>query len=402
VSKARLVITAVVVEGRSQADVARSYRVSKGWVSKLVARYRAEGETAFQPRSRRPKTSPTAIADTTVAWIVGLRRELAGQGLDAGADTIAWHLEHRHHLRVSRATINRTLRRHELITPTPAKRPRSSYIRFQAEQPNELWQADFTHYPLTSGVDAEILSWLDDHARHALSVSAHPRVTGPIVLDTFRSAIVQHGAPASTLTDNGMVFTTRLSGGRGGRNAFETELSRLGVVQKNSRPNHPTTCGKIERFQQTLKTWLRAQPDQPATIAELQALLDRFVDIYNHQRPHRSLAQHAPPAVAYAARPKAGPGDRNGDTHFRVRHDRVDKTGRVTLRHHGRLHHIGLGYEHARTPVILLVADLDVRVIHATTGELLRHLTLNPDRDYQPLGRPPGPPPRKRQPPNPK
>jgi len=402
VSKARLVITAVVVEGRSQADVARSYGVSKGWVSKLVARYRAEGDTAFEPRSRRPKTSPTALPTSTVDLIVTLRRGLTSQGLDAGADTIAWHLEHHHGVHVSRATIDRTLRRQGLVTPAPKKRPRSSYVRFAAEQPNELWQADFTHYRLATGTEVEILSWLDDHARHALSVTAHHRVTGPIVVNTFQAAIALHGPPCSTLTDNGMVFTTRLAGGRGGRNAFETELAARGVIQKNSRPNHPGTCGKVERFQQTLKTWLRAQPHQPATITELQALLDAFVDIYNHQRPHRSLPQRSTPAVAYTARPKATPSERRGDTHWRVRHDRVDKTGRVTLRHHGRLHHIGLGYEHARTPVILLVADMDVRVINATTGELLRQLTLDPNRNYQPLGRPPGPPPRTTKRPNPK
>jgi hypothetical protein len=199
-----------------------------------------------------------------------------------------------------------------------------------------------------------------------------------------------------------MVFTTRLAGGRGGRNGFETELRRLGITQKNSRPNHPTTCGKIERFQQTMKAWLRAQPDQPSTLAQLQALLDDFVAIYNHDRPHRSLPQRSTPAVAYTARPEATPADRTSDTHWRVRHDHVDKTGRVTLRHHGQLHHIGLGYEHARTRVVMLIADLHVRVINATTGELLRDLTLDPDRDYQPLGRPPGPPPRKRQQPDPR
>jgi transposase InsO family protein len=400
VSKARLVITAVVVEGRSQAEVAREYNVSKGWVSKLVARYRAEGDAAFEPRSRRPKTSPTAIPDTTVELIVELRRRLAAQGLDAGADTIGWHLEHHHQIRVSRATIDRTLRRHGLVTPTPAKRPRSSYIRFAAEQPNECWQSDFTHYRLTTGVDVEILSWLDDHARHALSVTAHRRVSGPIVVDTFRAAVTSHGPPASTLTDNAMVFTTRLSGGTGGRNAFESELRRLRIVQKNSRPNHPTTCGKVERFQQTMKTWLRAQP-QPATIAELQGLLDVFVDIYNTRRPHRSLPGRSTPAVAYTARPKAAPGDRSDDTHYRVRHDRVDTGGNVTLRVNGDLHHIGIGRHHARTRIILLIADLDVRVIDAATGELYRHLTLNPQRRYHGTGRPPGPPPQKRKQPDP-
>jgi transposase len=245
VSKARVVITAVVGEGRSAAEVARRFGVSRSWVYELVARYRAEGDAAFEPRSRRPKTSPMAIPEGTVALIVGLRRQLSAQGLDAGSDTIGWHLEHHHNIAVSRATIDRTLRRQGLVTPAPSKRPRSSYVRFQADQPNEMWQADFTHYPLGSGEDCEILSWLDDHARHALSVTAHHRVTGPIVLATFRAAAAQHGLPASTLTDNGMVFTTRLAGGRGGRNAFEAELRRLSITQKNSRPNHPTTCGKV-------------------------------------------------------------------------------------------------------------------------------------------------------------
>src|SRR5690242_7820350 len=136
-SKARLVITAVVVEGRSQGEVARAYGVSQGWVSRLVARYRAEGEAAFEPRSRRPKTSPAAISPDVVELIVGLRKELAGQGLDAGPQTIAWHLRHRHRLRVSPATISRYLARHGLVVPEPAKRPKSSYLRFAAEQPNE-------------------------------------------------------------------------------------------------------------------------------------------------------------------------------------------------------------------------------------------------------------------------
>jgi Integrase core domain len=188
-----------------------------------------------------------------------------------------------------------------------------------------------------------------------------------------------------------MVYTTRFSGGKGGRNALEHQLRRLGVVQKNSRPNHPTTCGKAERFQQTMKNWLAAQPVQPATIADLQGLLDAFAATYNHRRPHRSLPQRATPATIYAARPKATPGDRDADTHDRVRRDRVDATGVVTLRHAGRLHHIGIGRTHARTPVLLLVQDLHIRIVHAATGELLRELTLDPTRNYQPTGRPPGP-----------
>jgi transposase InsO family protein len=391
-SKARLVITAVTVEKRPVSEVARAYGVARSWVYALLARYQAEGEAAFEPRSRRPKTSPAAISDDAADLIIRLRKDLAGQGLDAGPQTIAWHLQHHHQVKVSAATVSRYLARAGLVTPAPAKRPKSSYIRFEADMPNECWQSDFTHYPLAGGTDTEILTWLDDHSRYALSVTAHPRVTGPIVLLAFRGACEQHGIPAATLTDNGMVFTTRLSGGRGGRNGLEHELRRLGITQKNGKPNHPQTQGKVERFQQTMKNWLRAQTHQPATIAELQTLLDAFAGIYNTHRPHRSLPGRATPATAYAARPKARPGDRAADTHDRVRTDRIDKTGLVTLRHAGKLHHIGVGRAHAGTRVLLLVQDLHIRIINADTGELFRELTLNPDRDYQPTGRPPGPP----------
>ena len=394
-SKARLVITAVVTEGRSQGEVARAYGVSQGWVSRLAGRYRAEGEAAFEPRSRRPRTSPTAISADTADLIITLRKDLAGQGLDAGPQTIAWHLQHHHHIRVASATISRYLARAGLVTPDPAKRPKSSYLRFAAELPNQCWQADFTHYPLADGTDTEILSWLDDHSRYALRVTAHRRVSGPAVVAEFRAAVAAHGVPASTLTGNGLVFTTRFAGGKGGRNGFEAELRRQGVRQKNGKPSHPQTQGKVERFQQTLKNWLRAQPAQPATLAQLQALLDTFASIYNKRRPHRSLPHQATPATAYAARPKAAPGDRSSDAHDRVRTDRVDADGKLTLRVNGRLHHIGIGRTHARTPVLMLIQDLHIRVINAATGELLRELTLNPARDYQPTGLPPGPKPRR-------
>jgi len=389
-SKARLVITAVTVEKRPVNEVAKSYGVARSWVYALLARYKAEGEAAFEPRSRRPKNSPTAISDDAADLIIRLRKELSGQGLDAGPQTIAWHLDHHHQLNISAATVSRYLSRAGLVTPNPAKRPKSSYIRFAAEQPNECWQSDFTHYPLADGTDTEILTWLDDHSRYALSLTAHHRVTGPAVLLAFRAACEQHGTPASTLTDNGMVFTTRLAGGRGGRNALEHELRSLGITQKNGKPNHPQTQGKVERFQQTMKNWLRAQPRQPATLAELQAQLDAFAVTYNTRRPHRSLEGRATPAAAYAARPKAVPGDRAADTHNRVRTDRIDNTGLVTLRHQGQLYHIGIGRAHAGTRVLLLVQDLHIRVINADTGELIRELVLNPDKRYQATGRPSG------------
>src|ERR671911_2332699 len=384
------------------AEVAARYGVHRAWAYKLKARYQAEGEAALEARSRRPQNSPTALAPEVVDLIVRVRKELTDAGLDAGPETIAWHLEHHHGHRVSRSTISRHLARSGLVTPEPRKRPKSSYIRFQASMPNETWQSDFTHYRLTRpdgrpGADVEIITWLDDCTRYALHVTAHTRVTTPIVVTTFRETLTRHGIPASTLTDNGMVYTVRLAGhGRGGgKNSFEAELSRRHITQKNSRPAHPTTCGKAERFQQTLKKWLRSQPDQPGTIAELNALIDLFADEYNHRRPHRSLPHRATPATLYDSMPKALPGPTTDPetpkTPERIRHDRVDKSGSVTIRHNSRPHHIGIGRTHAGTCVILLIHDLQIRVVNAATGELLRELILDPNRDYQPTGAPKGP-----------
>jgi transposase InsO family protein len=376
------VILAVVVEGLAQAEVARRYEVSEATVSRLVARYRTDGDAAFEPRSRRPRRSPTRIDAGTVEVIVNLRKELVDAGLDAGPLTIAWHLQRRHDLSVSAATIRRRLLEFGCITPNPKKRPRSSYMRFAAEVPNECWQSDFFHWRLADGTDTEILTWLDDHARYALSITVGRRVTGKAVTASFRAAAAQHGYPASVLTDNGLVYTTRFAGGRGGRSHLETLLVELGIEQKHSRPNHPTTCGKVERFQQTTQRWLAAQHPAP-TLADLQAQLDTWRTIYNDQRPHSSLHRR-PPAVVYNLLPKATPRGSTAGVHHRVRHDRVDNTGTISLRRAGRMHHIGIGRAHAGKAILALIDDLDIRVIDATTGEILRHLTLDPTRNYQP------------------
>jgi transposase InsO family protein len=382
VSKARLVITAVVVEGRAVSEVVEAYRVSRSWAYELVARYRAQGETAFEAQSRRPLRSPTATSATVVALICELRARLVAQGLDSGADTIAWHLEHDHGVRRHPATIHRILVRAGLVVPAPKKRPKASYRRFEAALANECWQSDFTHSQLADGSEVEVLAWIDDCSRYVLRLTAHARVTGRIVVDEFRTAMREHGVPASTLTDNGMVFTTRFSGGRGGRNGFEAELHRLGIQQKNSRANHPTTCGKVERFHQTVKKFL-AQQDPPATLPGLQAHLDRFVDYYNTIRPHRSIGRRTP-YDAFCARTKSHPRLRGITVDgYRLRHDTIDRAGKITIRSKGRLHHIGLGRPHAGQTVAILIAGRDIRVL-TEDGQLLRQLVLDPTRDYQP------------------
>jgi transposase InsO family protein len=381
-SMARVVIMAVVLEGRSKSEVARDYGLSRRWVQTLVARYEAEGEAAFEPRSRRPHSNPHRTAHDVEAAIVALRKQLAEQGHDAGAETIAWHLREQSGTAPSVATIWRVLSRRGFVTPQPHKRPRSSWRRFEADQPNECWQADITHWPLADGAEAEILDIIDDHSRLLVGATARAVFKAGDIVADLHAAMARHGRPERMLTDNGAVFTGHYRGR--GWVALERELAALGIKLTHSKPYHPQTCGKVERLHQTLKNWLARQP-AAASIADLQAQLDTFAEYYNHQRPHRGNGRRTP-ATAWTARPRAIPA-RQGiriSEHFRVRKDRVDRDGKLTLRHASRLHHIGIGHRWAGTPVLMLIHELNIRIITENTGELVRELVLDPTRDYQP------------------
>lgn len=229
------------------------------------------------------------------------------------------------------------------------------------------------------------MNMIDDHSRLFLASQAFTTTKAQDVVEVFHKAASLHGLPASLLSDNGAVFTATP---RKGKVLLQTELERLGITSKNSRPYHPQTCGKIERLHQTLKRYLTHQP-AAKTLTELQAQLDTSVHYYNTTRPHRALHGRTP-LQAYSTRIKARPTSAGAlpTTHFRVRQDKVDKTGRVTLRHNSRLHHIGIGRAHKNRPIKLLIADRDIRIIDQQTGELLRQLTLDPNRDYQPIANP--------------
>jgi transposase InsO family protein len=317
-----------------------------------------------------------------VEAIVALRRELSAQGHDSGAETIAYHLSQDIGDIPSLSTIWRILRREGLVVAQRQKRPRCSLIRFEAELPNELWQADVTAWALASGEVVEILDLIDDHSRLHLGCDAYPRVKAVDVVRSFHKAAELHGLPASLLSDNGAVFVGSYRGG--GKVALEYELERLGVQFRNSRPYHPQTLGKVERLHQTLKRFLVKQPTA-RTLSELQGQLDAFRHYYNHIRPHRALGRRTP-LQAYSARAKARPAGAQPGTYFRVREDRVDKAGKVSLRYGSRLYKIGVGRAYKGRLIRLLIADRNVRVVDAN-GELLRELTLDPSRIYQALGR---------------
>ena len=379
---AAFVVQAVLVEGRSVREVARAHGVSKTWLYELLARYRADGDAGLVARSKRPLRSPTRVAETVEDEIVAIRKQLTEFGVDAGPDTIHTHLTNAHGgiAPCSVSSVWRILTRRGFITPEPHKRPKSSYIRFEAALPNECWQMDMTHVQLKNGRSVEVLNIIDDHSRLCLASNAFAVTTAADVVASFYDAAATYGFPASVLSDNGAIFTASFRGDRG---ALATELAQRGIVFKHSRPYHPQTCGKVERFHQTVKKYLDAKP-AARSLAQLQTQLDVFAAYYNDVRPHRAKKRMTPRAAFNArvkARPTGTPVRDAGE--FRIRHDRVDQTGKVTLRYAGKLRHLAIGRAHKGRHVLILVDDRDVRVL-SNHGEFIATLRINPDRTYQP------------------
>jgi len=197
-SKARVVVSKVISKQMSVSEAAATYGVSPQHVHRWLARYRDQGVDGLEPRSRRPHSNPQRTASEVAERIVTLRRELAGQGLDHGPQTIGWHLAHEQLPVPSTSTIRRILVAAGLVSAEPKKRPKSSYRRFEADQPNQCWQSDFTHWRLTDGTGVEIINWLDDHSRYLLAAVARLRITGEDVVTTFLAAVDSYRLPQSS------------------------------------------------------------------------------------------------------------------------------------------------------------------------------------------------------------
>jgi transposase InsO family protein len=379
-SKNRVIVLSVTNQNLTVSQAAKKYKVSRQWIYRLLDKYHAGGLEAVENSSRKPHGHARQTPDAVKAAIVELRSWLAGQGIDHGAQTISWYLIQQGINPPAISTIWRILKNAGLVTPQPKKKPRAYIQRFEAAQPNETWQSDFTHWRLEDGSDVEILNWLDDHSRYLLSCKVFTPVLGIDVVNTFKECVNEYGLPASTLTDNGTVYTARFVKGR---NQFEHLLKTLGVQQKNGRPGHPTTQGKIERLHRTQKTWLGSQP-RAKTAMELQAQLDEFTHTYNTLRPRSAHSPKITPVTAYHATIKAEPRTAGVTAHYRTRVDTVDKFGKLTLRRAGMVHHLGVGIKHARTPILMLIDETDVMVTHALTGEILSTHVIDHNRNYWP------------------
>jgi len=348
-------------------------------------RYLAGGVEALAPRSRRPHRSPNQVSAALEDEIVGLRKDLADKGFDAGPQTIAWHLEQGGLGVPSRATIGRVLSRRGLIEPQPRKRPRSSWRRFEWPHPNDLWQGDMTMWALAGGTGIEIIDFLDDHSRYVPALVAFDRtVTCQDTSTVFETACRNEGAPTRLVTDNGLIFTGNQLGFEV---LFETRVRALGVHQISSSPYHPQTCGKLERFHQTLKKHLAAL-DPPATLTELQTQLDTFRDRYNWHRPHQGIGRSTP-AQRYHTQPHSGPLDQLPDRPPHIATVTVSSAGHLTL----SPWRIGVGTRWAGTRITVIQTGIHIQLFDPD-HRLIREFDIDPQRRYQPTATTPGPTPR--------
>ena len=375
--RARVAVLKVASGEATVTDAAVEYGLSRRHLHRLLARYRQGGLDALEPRSRRPNTTPIAASEEVRARVIELRRQLGADGLDAGPVTIAWHLEREGLRALSTSTIRRILHEAGLITPQPRKRPRSSYIRFEADQPNEMWQSDFMHWRLADGTEVEVLNWLDDHSRYLLSVTAHQPVTGDDVVAAFLAVVGDHGAPASTLTDNGSVYTSRFTGGRNA--LIPPALARCSPEERvprasadpgqdravspdpaalaggpTSRQQHPPAAAPARRVPRALQR--AAPPPSPAPQNSRRRLPRHPQGRPSQQRTH-------PSALPAALRP----------TRHQRPHDHAQSRADAPPRHRHRARPQTRPGVRRRPP--RTVADL-------TTGEVLSVHLIQPDRSY--------------------
>ena len=365
------------------AAFCREHGISRQTFYKWRRRYvEAGGPAGLDEQSRRPGKSPSRLADEVEDDIVRVRKELTDAGLDAGPWSIRQHLARGATVASlpSVATIWRKLVARGLVIPAPNKRPNASWRRFCWERPNDLWQIDATHWTLANGTFVEIINIVDDHSRVCLASVAVTTCTSRAAWDAVERAGSQWGLPARLLSDNGMAFnSSRL----GKTVSFEANVRAAGILPIASSPYHPQTCGKVERFHQTLKKWLTARP-RAHTIVELQHLLDVFVTHYNTQRPHRAL-HGATPTDTWHATPNAVPaGHLITDTTTVTRLVTVTAEGTARTRRYA----INIGVRYAGCSVTMCTTGNHCAIFH--DGHLVRTLTIDPNRYYQPSGNPTG------------
>jgi transposase InsO family protein len=369
----RRLIVEVDVDGLNVREFCRQHGISTWFFYDLRRRWVREGEAALEPRSRAPKRVWNKTTAEVEDLVVARRKELKDLGVDHGPDAVAAALDGRAASVPSTATVYRILKARGFIVSEPRKAPKRSLRRFTAERANESWQLDDTTWELADGTEVKVLNVVDDHSRLLVASAALVHCTGAAALDVVADAAATLGWPQRFQSDNASTF----------RFVLADALRPLGVAAAHSRPNHPQTNGKVERFHQTEQKWLAAQK-QPGTLAVLQELLDLFRHYYNHHRRHRGVRRGIP-AEVWTLAPKAGPADRPLRPPSTVHRTKV-VNGTVGWGAYA----VSVGAAHNGHTALTVVTGLACHVF--IDGRLVRQLTLDPSRRVQPLHDRPGRP----------
>lgn len=372
----RLAIAEADLSTLNVAAFCREHHLSRDRFYALRRRYDAEGVAGLEPRSRAPLRVANRTPDAVEDLIVATRKDLDGKGFESGPGTIAVHLREAlpEAAIPSESTIWRVLTRRGYVIADPSKAPNKPVRSFCAERANECWQIDDTGWTLADGTDVKIINIIDDCTRVCVASIAVHTCTGTEALNTFALAAAHWGQPQRFLSDNAKAF----------RHVLAPALRELGIKMGHSRPYHPQTCGKVERFHQTLKKHLATRPPA-ATIAELQTQLDHFRDYYNHQRPHRSIDRRTP-AGYWQTTPKSGPANQPITAPTTVSINTVSN-GCVEPTQHLK---IAVGAAHTGQQATTIRTGLHAHVF--INGQLIRALTIDPTRRYQNLKPRPTPP----------
>ena len=274
------------------------FGISRKTGYKWLDRYRTQGQQGLLDQSRRPRTSPARSLPGLEAAILDLHRTYPDWGSRKLRALLPADSALPHH-----STIEAILRRHGCQVQGTLTSNNLARQRFEHEAPNLLWQMDFKgHFPLTHEQAGRChpLTVLDDHSRFALCLQALAGETGAGVKATLTQTFRSYGLPVRITADNGPPWGARSANGL---SALEVWLIRLGVRVSHSRPYHPQTQGKDERFHRTFKREVLQRQGFHSHEA-CQVAFDRWRDLYNLVRPHEALGQK-PPVTRYtpSARP---------------------------------------------------------------------------------------------------
>jgi len=362
----RRLIVEVNVDGLNVREFCQQHGVSTWFFYDLRRRWRRDGDAVLEPQSRAPKRVWNKTASDVEDAAVAIRKRLRDAGLDYGPEEVAAELATVVASCPAPATVYRILKARGFVVAEPRKAPKRSRRRFNAARANESWQLDDTTWALADGTEVKILNVIDDHSRLLVASTAMTTCTGAAALAVVADAAATLGWPARFQSDNASIF----------RHVLADALRPLGVAAAHSRPQHPQTNGKVERFHHTEHKWLAAH-EPVDTIADLQTLLDLFRHYYNHHRRHRGIGRHVP-ADVWTNAPKAGPADRPLRPPSTVHRARVIN-GVVGIYSYA----ITVGTVHTGNDTLTVITGTTCHVF--IDGRLVRQLTLDPTRRVQPL-----------------